>query len=277
MLGFSNAKINLGLRILNKRPDGYHNIRSVFVPIPWHDAIEITQPAGIQKHVFKFYGIDIPGLNENNNLIKTIVLLSEMYGINFPPLKVNVLKNLPAGAGLGGGSSNATAFLNLLDEMFGLGLSFGQKSDLLSRVGADCPFFLHNKPCLVEGTGDIIIPFDFERLKGYYIVCIWPGIHSDTAFAYKNCRPKGSDDNLKEILLLHPVHEWKNLIFNDFEDVLFPKYPELAEIKNLLYEKGALYASMSGSGSTIYGIFSSDPSKFLKIKQDKIRIFTGKI
>jgi 4-diphosphocytidyl-2-C-methyl-D-erythritol kinase len=276
MLCFTKSKVNLGLRILRKRPDGYHDIESVFIPINWNDAIEVICHEKISQTSFHFYGINIPGIHENHTLKKVINLLDLQYDIQIPPSEIHVLKNIPAGAGVGGGSGNAAAFLNLVCDKYALSLSFEQKFNLLKSVGSDCPFFLYDKPCLIQGTGDQIKPIEIPQLKNLYILAIWPGIHSDTAKAYKNCNPHETGPLLNECVH-QPLSEWKNFIFNDFEKTVFKDYPELGTIKKQMYNSGAVYASMSGSGSTIYGLFENKPNKeFLKIK-DNYRHYLGKL
>lgn len=261
---------------MRKRPDGYHDIESVFIPINWNDAIEIIRHEKISETSFHFYGINIPCIHENHNLKKVINLLGAQFDIQIPPSEIHVFKNIPAGAGIGGGSGDAVAFLNLLCEKFELDLSFDQKFNLLKSVGSDCPFFLYDKPCLIQGTGDQITPIEIPQLKNLYILAVWPGIHSDTAKAYKNCKPNETGPLLSECVL-QPLSEWKNFIFNDFEKTVFKVYPELDTIKKQMYDFGAVYASMSGSGSTIYGLFKNTPPTELLHFRCNYRYFTGKL
>lgn len=273
MIKFSGSKLNLGLHILRKRTDGYHDIESVFYPLNWQDVVEII-PSRTRKTSFRFYGQNVPNLEQNNNLIRTLNLLEREKG-SLPPLEVHVLKNVPAGAGLGGGSANAAAFLEMLCELFKIPLNLPHKIRILQQIGSDCPFFLFHKPCLVSGKGECIEPLDIDPLKGYYVVCIWPGIHSDTTTAYKHCIPSEKKYSIKEILL-HPIEKWKDMLQNDFETTVFRQLPQLSIIKNLLYEKGALYASMSGSGSTMYGIYSEKPTPSLWNLPEHYRLFCQK-
>ncbi len=276
MLSFTNSKVNLGLRILRRRPDSFHDIESIFIPINWSDAIEIICHEKITQTTFHFYGINIPGIYENHNLKKVINLLKIQFDVQIPPSEIHVFKNIPAGAGVGGGSGNAAAFLNLICEKYALALSFEQKFKLLKSVGSDCPFFLYDKPCLIQGTGDQIKPIEIPQLKDLYILAVWPGIHSDTSKSYKNCIPNDIGPSLIECIY-QPLSEWKNFIFNDFEKTVFNEFPELDALKKQIYDAGAVYASMSGSGSTVYGLFENKPNKkFLNFKEN-YRFYLGKL
>lgn len=276
MLCFSKAKFNLGLRILRKRSDGYHDIESIIVPLNWNDAIEIISDENIRETTFHFHGLKIPGIHENHNLKKVLDLLKIQYNFQIPPSEIRVLKNIPAGAGLGGGSGNATAFLNLLCEKFSLDLSFEQKFNLLESVGSDCLFFLYDKPCLVQGKGDQIKPIEIPQLSDYYIFTIWPGIHSDTSKAYNNCKPVDTGKSLVEFIDL-PINDWKNHIFNEFEKSVFNDYPILQELKQKMYNLGAIYASLSGSGSSIYGLFKNKPNIEIFEFANNYRYYLGKL
>ena len=269
MVVFPNAKINLGLNVLSKRPDGFHNIESVFYPIDWCDVLEILENPNWKKNEDKITlrssGIPIAG-NSSDNLI-TKVYNSLSHVVSLPPIEVHLHKVIPMGAGLGGGSSDAAFFLRLINEKFELNLSTDLQINLLSHLGSDCPFFYWNKPSFAKERGNILTPFDLS-LKGLKIFVVYPGIHSNTAEAYHSIKPHFPEIGIDSILKM-PIHDWKNLLINDFEHGLFLKYPDLLEWKNRLYESGALYASMTGSGSTIFGIFENDTPDF-SIKENEI-------
>jgi len=257
MLTFSRSKINVGLFITGKTSSGYHTLESLFIPISWGDALEVLDsPSGSVS--FEFRGLPVPGISERNNLQIVLKKIKELAGISAPPHHVVVYKNVPSGAGLGGGSGDAAAYLEMLNRKYHLGLDENVKFKILSETGSDCPFFLHNSPCFISGTGTIIQPVPWpSSLKDKFLICIWPNIFSSTSEAYRNCLPQKPKADLKELILL-PVQEWKHHIKNDFEPIIFKKYPEVGRIKGLLYEKGALYASLTGSGSAVYGIFEKE-------------------
>ncbi len=247
MLTFANAKINIGLQITSKRPDGYHNLETIFYPVKISDAIEILPSSSLE---FKIWNTDLePSLN--NLCVQAYQLLKADYDI--PPVTIHLLKNIPIGAGLGGGSSDASATLKLLNQYFELQISQYQLLNYAAKLGADCPFFIDNKPCFAHGTGTDLSPIDLS-LEQYRIVVIKPPVHISTAEAYSQVMPTPSNIDLRLAINL-PIQEWKINIRNDFEFSLFEKYPVISDIKNKLYELGAHYASMSGSGSAVYGIF----------------------
>jgi len=251
MICFPNAKINIGLNVLEKREDGYHNIESIFYPVSWCDALEAIQAEGSGKLKLVSFGIPIPGENENNLCTKAYTLLSTKYKL--PSLNLGLLKCIPMGAGLGGGSADAAFFLKLLNALFKLHLSKEELKIYASQIGSDCTFFIENKPALVSGKGEMITPIELD-LSHYSISIVYPQIHIDTKKAYSLIRPHKRPNGLKEIALA-PIHTWKEKVINDFEEPIFKAHPQLEEIKNRLYSEGALYASMTGSGSALYGIF----------------------
>jgi 4-diphosphocytidyl-2-C-methyl-D-erythritol kinase len=255
MLVFPNAKINIGLNITEKRGDGYHNIESVFYPIGLCDALEAVHDSGAETRpaiAFGSSGIPIPGNASENLCVKAYHLISRDYPL--PAVKAHLHKVIPIGAGLGGGSSDAAFFVKLLNDQLELGLAWGELHHYAKQLGSDCSFFITNKPVLAEGRGEA-----YERiaidLSGYSLVLVHPGIHVSTAEAYAGAKPKKPGYSLEETVLNRPVEEWKNIVHNDFEDSIFVKYPAIKEIKEKLYMLGASYASMSGSGSGVYGIF----------------------
>jgi len=247
MLSFPNAKINLGLHVLRKREDGFHEIETVFYPIDMHDSLEI-RPA--VQTTFNFSG---PELAEGENIVlKAYHLMGQEYGI--PPVEIHLLKHIPAGAGLGGGSSDAAHSLVMLNDLFNLDISPAELEKLAAELGSDCAFFIRNKPALASGRGELLEDIDLD-LSGYEIKVIKPDIHISTPEAYGMVKPMDVRPSLREIIQ-KPVHEWKEVMVNDFEKPLFEKYPEIREHKEALYAQGPVYASMSGSGSAVYGLFT---------------------
>ena len=257
MLVFPNAKINLGLNITEKRPDGYHNLETIFYPVPVEDALEINiLNAGNEKFRLHQAGMEIAGEAENNLVGKAYKLLDARF--NLPPIDIHLFKHIPSGAGLGGGSADAAFMLKLLNEKFNLGLATEELEDYAARLGADCAFFVRNQPTYAEGIGNIFSPITFS-LKGYQIWLVKPDIFVSTKDAFARIRPHRPDRSLKDIVQL-PVEEWKGIMVNDFEESVFPQFPAIGEIKEEMYRQGAIYASMSGSGSSVYGIFKEDAS-----------------
>lgn len=254
MIVFPNAKINLGLNIINKRADGYHNIESVFYPIPIYDILEIT-PSSDKNKAFNLEVIDLPDDGKLNLVEKAYRKLADKYEI--PPIDVILKKCIPFAAGLGGGSSDAAYTLKTLADMFIPDIDSSELHEIATTIGADVPFFIKNKPTFAEGIGTEFSDIKLS-LEGYNIVLIKPNIAISTAEAYSGVIPKEPDYNLREVIML-PVEKWKAVVKNDFEESLFPKYPRLKDIKNFLYNIGAAYASMSGSGSSIFGIFKNRP------------------
>ncbi|MDR0733365.1 MAG: 4-(cytidine 5'-diphospho)-2-C-methyl-D-erythritol kinase [Dysgonamonadaceae bacterium] len=254
MICFPNAKINLGLHIVSKKPDGYHNIETVFYPIPLCDALEIV-PSETGATAFFQTGIPIDGNLDDNLAMKAFHLLKKDFDL--PEIAIYLRKQIPFGAGLGGGSSDAAFMLKLLNDFSRLGLSAEQLEKYAGRLGADCPFFIRNKPVFAEGIGDIFTPVNIS-LKGYYLVLAKPDIHISTQEAYAGVTPRQPVSRLTETIRL-PVEEWKNHIINDFEEGIFARYPAIGDIKQSLYNQGAVYASMSGSGSSVFGVFPQPP------------------
>lgn len=250
MLTFPNAKINLGLNIVEKRSDGFHNIESCFYPLAFCEALEIIPSSHLQ---FSSSGLDIPGQATHNLCLKAYHLLVQDYSI--APVHMHLHKVLPIGAGLGGGSADAAYALKMLNELFKLNISQQRLEHYARQLGSDCAFFIENKAKYCHQKGDEFEDISVD-LKGYYFVLLYPNLHISTAEAYAGVIPQPSADAIKT-RLAQPIHTWATHLKNDFEQSLFPKYPILAQIKEQLYAQGALYASMSGSGSSIYGIFNS--------------------
>lgn len=261
MLTFPNAKINLGLNIIAKRPDGYHDLVSVFVPVGWSDVLEI-----IPKKEFKFTatGILIPGSAEDNLVVRIYKQLQQQYDL--PPVHIHLHKVVPIGAGMGGGSADAAFALRLLNDMFALGLSREQMEDYVRPLGADCAFFVGNTPMFCYEKGDRFTSISLP-LQDKTILIVYPGIHISTKEAYASVSPKAPERDLLEILKM-PMEKWKGKLVNDFELGLFPKYPLLAQLKQQIYDLGAVYASMTGSGSAIYGIFDQPEVNTESISKD---------
>jgi 4-diphosphocytidyl-2-C-methyl-D-erythritol kinase len=264
MLVFPKAKINLGLRITGKRPDGYHDIETVFYPVSLCDALELVEDSKeSDKDTLILTGYKLPGKPEDNFVLRAVSKLRETYPI--PYLRIHLHKNIPAGAGLGGGSSDAACTLRTINRTFGLSMSVDELKIIAAGLGSDCPFFIDCKPAFASGKGEILKPLN-NVLAGFYAVLVNPGIIIGTKEAYDNCMPSMPEISLTD-LISRPVSEWKELIVNDFEKTVFISHPQIKTIKNALYDSGAIYSSMSGSGSTVYGIFSEKPVIPEKIEQ----------
>ena len=255
MLTFPNIKINLGLSITEKRPDGYHNLETVFYPVNLEDALEIRTSSEAEKKItLHQYGMEIAGSPEDNLVAKAYSLLDKEF--HLPPVEIHLYKHIPSGAGLGGGSSDAAFMLKLLNEQFHLNLSEEQLEIYAATLGADCAFFIKNKPVYAEGIGNIFSPIELS-LKGYQIMIVKPDVFVSTREAFANIHPHHPEYPVKEVIR-RPVAEWKDTLINDFEASVFPQQPVIGEIKQELYNQGAIYASMSGSGSSVFGLFAPD-------------------
>jgi len=256
MLVFPKAKINLGLRITGKRPDGYHDIETLFYPVGLCDALEIVRgPEGSEKDFLTITGNGIPGTTDDNIVLKSARKLRETFPV--PWLSIHLHKKIPAGAGLGGGSSDAAETLRTINRIFGLSVDVQKLKEIAATLGSDCPFFIESVPAFASGRGEILTPAPLI-LNGYYIVLANPGIQASTIEAYADCKPALPETSLEE-LVSRPMKEWKDSIINDFEEILFPKYPLIMELKLAFYASGAVFSSMSGSGSTVFGIYSEKP------------------
>jgi 4-diphosphocytidyl-2-C-methyl-D-erythritol kinase len=257
MVAFPPCKINLGLSIISKREDGFHNLETCFYPVLWTDILEIIP---VKELAFTSSGNIIPGKAEDNLCLKAYHLLKTDFDI--APVKIHLHKIIPIGAGLGGGSSNAAYTLRLLNDIFNLSLSVGQLKGYASKLGSDCSFFVQDKPMLGSGKGEILTEIDIS-LKDFYLVIVKPAIHVSTQEAYSGIVPKQSAIKIDEILK-RSVADWKEILKNDFEESIFKKYPAIAEVKEKLYSSGAIYASMSGSGSSVFALFE----KQVQLKKD---------
>ena len=256
MVVFPRAKINLGLRITGKRNDGYHNIETVIYPVNLCDALEfVVSSEHNGKDILKVTGISVGVSPEENIVMKAVMKLREKH--SFPRLRIHLHKAIPHGAGLGGGSSDAACMIKSLNRHFTLSISANQLKAMALDIGSDCPFFIEGDPAFASGRGEILKPVS-PVLSGYYLVLLNPGIAINTREAYQNCRPETPAASLLQLLSLD-ITKWKDLIFNDFEDFIFKKHPAIRKIKDDLYSTGALFSSMSGSGSSVYGIFPGKP------------------
>lgn len=277
MIVYPNAKINIGLRVLNRRPDGFHNLETVFYPVPQSDVLEVIEGEELKMCQ---YGIEYPGDPMENLCVKAYRLLKQEFDI--PAVEIHLYKKIPVGAGLGGGSSDAAFTLKALNEMFHLNLSNDSLAHCAAQLGSDCPFFIYNQPMLGAGRGEILTPITVGLLKNYEIKLVYPPVFVSTSDAYKGIVPrnirnqgmlqspglcgKGEFLQMSKIsetqdaipladLLQLPPDSWRNKVENDFEATVFAKYPQLEQYKMQLYEQGAVYASMSGSGSAMFGVF----------------------
>jgi 4-diphosphocytidyl-2-C-methyl-D-erythritol kinase len=253
MIVYPNAKINIGLNILRKRPDNYHDIETIFYPITLRDELEIKEAEELS---FAVSGLDVETPSENNLIVKAYRTLQRDF--NLPSLSMHLNKIIPMGAGLGGGSSDAAFTLVALDRMFGLHLTEEKLMGYASELGSDCPFFIRNKPSFASGRGEMLRPVEF-CLKGYYIILVKPAVFVSTALAYSGVTPCVPSQSLQHLVQLS-VQDWKGLVVNDFEQTVFDAFPEIGQVKQLLYDYGAVYASMSGSGSSVYGLFNEKPT-----------------
>jgi 4-diphosphocytidyl-2-C-methyl-D-erythritol kinase len=249
MIAFPHAKINLGLSIISKRPDGFHNLETVFYPLPLRDALEIVPS---DRNLFVQTGLKIPGSQHDNLVFKAYRLLEKQYP-DIRPLEIHLHKIIPLGAGLGGGSSDAAKTLQLINRFFDLKIPSDTLSTYATELGSDCAFFMQTAPCFATGRGEILEPITLD-LSNYSWLLIHPNIHINTAWAFSSIRTSLPKYKLRHSIS-NPIKNWINTISNDFELPVFEAHPQLQIIKNTLYDAGALYASMTGSGSTIYGIF----------------------
>ncbi len=253
MISFPTCKINLGLNILAKRKDGYHEINSLMYPVPVKDVLEIV-PA--ENFEFTNSGLKIPGELKDNLIFKAYEMLRKEYDL--PPVKIHIYKNIPMGGGLGGGSSNGAYTLKSLNNLFNLNLSDEDLRTYAAKLGSDCPFFIAELPQIAKGRGEILSPSELN-LKGMYLLLVNDGTHISTADAYGRIRPT-TPIQLLETVLEAPIETWREDLVNDFEAPILNDFPQLMQVKNTLYDLGATYAAMTGSGSTIFGLFKNAPN-----------------
>ncbi|HEY0655897.1 MAG TPA: 4-(cytidine 5'-diphospho)-2-C-methyl-D-erythritol kinase [Chryseosolibacter sp.] len=251
MVSFAHAKINLGLNVLRKRADGFHDLETCFYPVPWTDVLEIIPAKEFQ---FSSSGLMIDGIAANNLCVKAFQLLQKDF--NLPPVQIHLHKVIPMGAGLGGGSSDGAFTLRMLNDMFELKIPRQKLIDYAARLGSDCAFFVSDEPKIGTGRGEILSATSIT-LKGKWLVLVKPPIHVSTVDAFAGIVPRENNLNLKDVVESKPVTEWKALLKNDFEETVFRRYSVIREIKETLYARGAAYASMSGSGSSVFGIFEN--------------------
>ncbi len=252
MINFPNAKINIGLNITSRRGDGYHNLETVFYPIKINDALEVVASDVLS---FESSGLGIPGRVEDNLCVRAYHLIKQDHHV--PPVKIHLHKHIPIGAGLGGGSADAGFFIKLLNQAFDLSLSTVDMLNYARRLGADCAFFIESAPVFAYDKGDQFEPVPLD-LSAYHLVLVMPPIHVSTSEAYRGVKPAPVKQSLKELIAL-PVDEWRQYIKNDFEDHLFRSHPGIRGVKAAMYQAGALYASMSGSGASVFGLFKTKP------------------
>jgi len=256
MITFPIAKINLGLNVVEKRPDGYHNLETVFYPVGIKDALEVYEmdkdfPSAIDCDL-KVTNIHVEGDEQRNLVVRAYQLLKQDFP-TLPRVHAHLYKGIPTQAGMGGGSSDCGFMITLLDEMFHLGLTEQQMIDYAARLGADCAFFILNKPCYAEGIGEKLQPIGLS-LKGWYLAVVRPAIPVSTKEAFSLITPQYPSQNCRDIVM-QPVETWRDTLTNDFEKSVFTLHPEIGAVKDKLYEMGAVYAAMSGSGSSLYGLF----------------------
>ncbi|MBV6483790.1 MAG: 4-diphosphocytidyl-2-C-methyl-D-erythritol kinase [Flavobacteriales bacterium] len=250
MIVFPNAKINIGLNVVEKRPDGFHNIESIFYPVL--ELFDVLEVIISDKLKFTSSGISIPGNNQDNLCLKAYHLIKTDFDV--APVHIHLHKVIPIGAGLGGGSSDAAFTLKVLNQLFELNLTDEQLINYARKLGSDCAFFIKNEPVYAFGKGDEFEPITLDLSK-FDIKIEYPNIHVGTAEAYAGVKPKKSEINLKEVIQL-PISEWRNKLKNDFEDSIFPNHPQIKALKEQFYSEGALYASMTGSGSAVFGLMT---------------------
>lgn len=255
MITFPNAKINIGLDILRKRPDGYHDISTVMMPVPWTDVLEIVPGSSdVDNLVVTGRKVDCPP--HMNLVMKAIGALRNI--VDFPAVDVFLHKIIPDGAGLGGGSADAAFAMTAVNSLFELGLKKEELASAAAAIGADCPFFIYNRPMLCTGTGTRMCGIDLALPAGLTLVIVKPPVSVPTRDAYGAVTPSVPAENLAQLLATLPLESWQGRVKNDFEPSVFPAFPAISEVKRRLIDEGALYASMSGSGSSVYGLFAAD-------------------
>jgi 4-diphosphocytidyl-2-C-methyl-D-erythritol kinase len=260
MINFPIAKINLGLNVVKKRPDGYHNLQTVFYPVPLKDALEVQ----VMNEAFpseydcdlKVTNITIEGDEQRNLVVRAYQLLKQDFP-TLPRIHTHLWKGIPTQAGMGGGSSDCAYMLLLLNQQFHLGLTDEQLMQYAAKLGADCAFFILSRPCYAEGIGEKLQPIDLS-LSGYYIAVVRPDIPVPTKEAFSRIHPHYPAQNCRETIM-QPIETWRDALINDFEESVFALHPEIGDIKQRLYDMGATYAAMSGSGSALFGLFKKQP------------------
>lgn len=272
MINFPIAKINLGLNVVEKRPDGYHNLQTVFYPVPIKDALEVhvmdeAFPSDYDCDL-KVTNITIEGDEQRNLVVRAYQLLKQDFP-TLPRIHSHLWKGIPTQAGMGGGSSDCAYMMLLLNQQFRLGLTDEQLIEYAAKLGADCAFFILSRPCYAEGIGEKLQPIDLS-LSGYYIAVVRPDIPVPTKEAFSRIRPHYPVQNCRETVM-QPVETWRDTLINDFEESVFAQHPEIGNIKQQLYDMGATYAAMSGSGSALFGLFKKQPDS---LSQEFPNMFT---
>ena len=252
MISFPNAKLNIGLSITGKREDGFHFIESLMIPTTFCDALEFVES---KEDNFSISGIKISGSKESNLVVKALNLVREKHDI--PPLNIHLHKNIPAGSGLGGGSADGSYMIKMLNEYFKIGMEIKEMENMASLLGSDCSFFIKNSPLIVKGTGEIMEEIDFH-LPGEYLIILRPNFSISTKEAYSGIKINHNPPGIRDIISGN-ISDWKDSVINEFEAKIAKDHPQIEEIKNKLYNSGALYASMSGSGSAVFGVFPKLP------------------
>jgi 4-diphosphocytidyl-2-C-methyl-D-erythritol kinase len=270
MIAYPICKINIGLQVTEKRDDGFHNLETLFYPVGLCDALEVVE-AGHPE--FRLTGLPVEGDPAGNLVVKAYELIRADY--KMPPVKIHLHKRIPTGAGLGGGSSDAAGMLMLLNDLFGLKIDREKLMQYALKLGSDCPFFIHGKPVFATGRGEIMEDIPLS-LKDYYLILVKPPVHVSTAEAYLNVNPHGSRMSLKA-LAGFPVSKWRGNIQNQFERYVFAAHPEVGQIKQILYDQGASFSLMSGSGSCVYGLFRSEKRGIEKLFPETCQVFRQKL
>jgi len=270
MITYPIAKINIGLLVTEKRTDGFHNLETIFYPIGMQDALEVVEADEFQ---FTMSGIEVQGDPDDNLVVRAYRMIKEDYPI--PPVKIHLHKNIPSGAGLGGGSSDAAYMLRCLNQMFNLDIPQEKLMEYALKLGSDCPFFLQDKPVFATGRGEVFQPVELS-LKEYFLILVKPPVHVSTALAYQNIVPQKPRLSLKG-LIGFSVSKWKGNILNHFEKYVFHEYPEVGQIKQVLYDQGAAFAMMSGSGSAVYGLFRSEKRGIEKLFPEGYQVFRQRL
>jgi 4-diphosphocytidyl-2-C-methyl-D-erythritol kinase len=266
MVSFPNAKINLGLSVTERRPDGYHNLETVFYPVKLCDILEVIRA---DRFSFQQTGLAMEIPPEDNLVVKAFRLQEKQFDL--PPVKIHLHKVIPTGAGLGGGSSDAAFLLKMVNELFQTGLTVQQLEKLAGTLGADCPFFIGNTPAMATGTGHILEPVRID-LSAFHLVLVKPSFSVSTAMAYRSITPRTPAIPVSEIIT-RPVETWRGSLVNDFEEPVCQLFPEIGNIRDTLYRHGAVYAAMSGSGSAVYGLFSEIPERPEEWFPEDTRVF----
>lgn len=254
MLLFPNAKINLGLNVISRRPDGFHNLETVMIPVPSHDILEIVESRS-GEDTLRCLGRPVDCPMEKNLVYKALLAMRKRYAV--PPVDIYLCKETPDGAGLGGGSADAAFMLRGLNSLFGLGASDEELAEIASEIGADCPFFIYNRPMLCTGTGTTLTPVDLRFPPDTWIVLVKPDVSVSTREAYAGVTPTPAAYNLREVIS-RPMESWQGVLTNDFEPSVFERYPVVKQVRDALLEAGSVYAAMSGSGSAVFGLFDRE-------------------